>query len=92
MLINKDYDHAHDVQIAFKSDTDRFFSGPVEMITFGKAQYQWHPARRNGYADPAGPPVRSTVRGDANTRYTLPAASVTVLRGKIADEIPAPSH
>ena len=83
MLINKDYDHAHDVKVVFGDGTGKSFAGPVDVVTFGKAQYQWHPARRKGYADPDGPAVRSTVQSGPETQYTLPAASVTVLRGKI---------
>jgi hypothetical protein len=51
MLINKDYDHPYQVRVVFhdeSSKTDRSFAGPVSLITFGKGQYQWHPARRNG--------------------------------------------
>jgi len=83
ITINKDHDHPHDVRIEFRDDTQKVFSGVVDVITFGKAQYQWHPARRKGYADPDGPAARSAVQGGADSRYTLPAASVTVLRGKI---------
>jgi len=87
LLINKDYDHPHAVHIAFHDGggkSDHFFEGPVTMITFGRAQYQWHAARKNGYADPDGPAVESTVPGGgAETMYALPAASVTVLRGKV---------
>jgi hypothetical protein len=83
MLINKDHHHAHEVRVRFQDTTQKFFSGSTEMITFGKAQYQWHPARRNGYADPDGPPVTSTVHGGGDALYSLPAASITVLRGRI---------
>jgi hypothetical protein len=86
MMINKDYDNPHPVRVAFhdsESNTDRAFTGPVTQITFGKAQYQWHPNRKKGYADPDGPPVTSTVVGTTDTVYTLPAASMTVLRGKV---------
>jgi F5/8 type C domain len=83
MLINKDYDHAHDVRITFRGEAKKFLSRPVQMISFGKAQYRWHPARRNGYADPDGPPMRSSVQSGAEAQYTLPAASITVLRGRI---------
>jgi F5/8 type C domain-containing protein len=86
MLINKDYDNPHPVHVAFHDDaahSHSIFSGPVTMITFGKNQYQWHPARKEGYADPDGPPVTSTINGGADTRYTLPPASLTILRGKI---------
>ncbi len=86
MLINKDHDHPHPVRIVFHdavSNRDRFFTGPVAMITFGKAQYQWHAARKKGYADPDGPLASSQLKGGENTLYDLPAASLTVLRGKL---------
>jgi hypothetical protein len=84
MIINKDYDAAHPVKIEFRdSGQDHFFAGTVTMISFGKAQYQWHPARRDGYADPDNPPVVKAIAAGADTTYTVPAASVTVLRGKL---------
>jgi hypothetical protein len=92
LLINKDHDHDHAVRILFQDSEakkDSAFAGPVAMITFGKNQYQWHPARRNGYADPDGPAASSAISGGDNAVYTLPPASVTVLRGKIAEAIPA---
>ena len=86
MLINKDHDNRHPVRLIFRSEgsRDQTFVGPVTTITFGKAQYQWHPERKQGYADPDDPPARSTMTGRPNTTYELPAASLTVLRGKIA--------
>jgi len=50
---------------------------------FGRAQYQWQPLKK--MADPDGPIVRSTINATANTAYELPAASIVVLRGKIAN-------
>jgi hypothetical protein len=88
LLINKDHDHDHALRIVFQDSEGKkesAFAGPVTMITFGKNQYQWHPARRNGYADPDGPAASSTVAGGDNAVYMLPSASVTVLRGKIAE-------
>jgi hypothetical protein len=85
MLINKDYDHPHQVRIVFhnaESNREDSFSGPVTMITFGKAQYLWHPDRKKGHADPDSPPVKFTLTGGENTMYTLPAASLTIVRGK----------
>jgi len=86
MLINKDHDHPYPVQIEFH-DVDQSrnasFAGSVTMITFGKEQYQWHPARRRGTADPDGPPVTSTLAGGPGSRYNLPAASLTILRGRL---------
>jgi hypothetical protein len=89
MLINKDYDNPHPVQLVFHdedSKTDRSFVGPVDMITFGKEQYIWHPALRDGYADPDGPPARSTLPSGTNA-YTLPPASITVLRGRVGSPL-----
>ena len=86
MLINKDHDRPYPVRIVFRdtdNNRDTYFAGPVTLITFGKAQYQWHPARRKGHADPDGPAATSTLNGEENTRYTLPPASLTVLRGRL---------
>ena len=85
MLINKDYDNPHVVSIQFHdSDAkkDRSFVGSVARITFGKEQYKWHPAMRDGYADPDGPAARSALPAGTD-HFTLPAASMTVLRGRI---------
>jgi len=88
MLINKDHDHAHEVHIVFhdaETNRDSHFSGELARITFGREQYQWHAARKQGHADPDGPPARSTINGGAETDYDLPAASLTVIRGRLAD-------
>jgi hypothetical protein len=61
------------------------------MITFGKAQYQWHSAGKQGHADPDGPAVRSKMNDGKDAVYTLPAASVTVLRGKTSSAPSEPS-
>src|SRR5215469_2276389 len=87
LVINKDYDNAHPVHIRFEDSdakSELSFTGPVTMITFGKSQYVWHPNRKQGYGDPDGPAATSTIQGVADTIYTLPPASLTVLRGKIA--------
>jgi hypothetical protein len=87
LLINKDHETPHSVRIVFhdaESKTDRSFEGPVDRITFGRAQYVWHSAGREGYADPDNPPLRSTVQGTEDSSYTLPAASLTVLRGTLS--------
>lgn len=86
LLINKDHDNPHQVRIAFHdadANQDQSFAGAVAMITFGKAQYQWHADRKKGHADPDDPPQTSTISATGTTAYTLPAASVTVLRGKL---------
>jgi len=85
MLVNKDHDHDHAVKVVFadaESKRDRFFSGPVDRITFGAAEYQWHADGTSGRADPDGPPSKSTVTGGADALYQLPKASIVVLRGR----------
>jgi hypothetical protein len=86
MVINKDHDQAHKVRIIFHDagrNGDAFFWGPVTMITFGKAQYQWHADRKKGRADPHDPPASSQLTGGSDGLYDLPAASLTVLRGRL---------
>jgi hypothetical protein len=86
MLVNRDHEHPHQVKVIFRdsdSKRERSFAGSLTMITFGKEQYQWHPERKKGHADPDGPPVNSTIQAGQGTEYTLPAASVTVLRGTL---------
>jgi hypothetical protein len=56
----------------------------VDRITFGTAEYQWHPNGVNGYADPDGPPAKSKVTGGRETLYQLPKASIVVLRGSLS--------
>jgi hypothetical protein len=91
MLINKDRDNPYDVTITFHDadkNTDSSFAGPITTTTFGKAQYQWHPAGRNGYADPDGPAVTASFEAGASTLYTLPPASINVIRGKLEMQSP----
>jgi hypothetical protein len=86
MLINKDHENSHALKISFhdaENTSDHFLAGPVTLITFGRAQYQWHPARKSGYADPDGPAVTSAVSGGRDAVYQLPPASINILRGKI---------
>jgi hypothetical protein len=94
LVVNKDQENAHTVGISF-DDTEKgtrgFFAGPVSVTTFGREQYQWHANRMAGTpggapagtADPDGPAAKSTVSADVGTKFTLPAASVAVIRGAI---------
>jgi len=86
LLVNKDFDHPHALRIIFQNSSaggQAFLAGTVIMTTFGKEQYQWHPNRKKGYADPDGPPGKTTLQGKQDTNYVLPPASVTVLRGMV---------
>jgi hypothetical protein len=86
MLINKDHESAHAISISFRNGEEKTqsFAGPVAVITFGKAQYEWHADRKRGHADPDHPPARSALTADPHSLYNLPAASLTVLRGKLS--------
>jgi hypothetical protein len=86
LVVNKDQENAHRVRIDFRDlagKSDEHFSGPVNMITFGKEQYQWHPNVGGGTANPDGPPARSTVDASLDREFTLPAASVSVICGRV---------
>src|ERR1700683_1310782 len=47
MEVNGDRQNAHRVRIEFRGagGKENWFLGPVEVSTFGSAQYQWHPAQ-----------------------------------------------
>jgi hypothetical protein len=84
MLVNKDHDNPHDVKLVFRdTEHESSFAGTVSFTTFGKAQYQWHANRKQGYAEPDTPPAKSTMKVPSDNIYKLPAASVTVIRGKV---------
>jgi hypothetical protein len=54
------------------------------MVTFGSEQYVWHGSDANANADPNLPPVVSAIDVSPQTVFTLPKASVIILRGKVA--------
>jgi len=93
MLVNRDETSPHLVRVAFqdsKSKRNAYFSAPVTLVTFGSEQYVWHNDGSNSHADPDGPPIGGTRPGGSEATYTLPKASVTVLRGRVkAVEPPA---
>jgi hypothetical protein len=84
LVVNRDHDNQHTVHITFRdSGNEHHFSGPVEVVMLGPGQYQWHSDGANSYADPDGPPARSTVTAGAGTAFELQRSSVTVIRGKV---------
>jgi len=91
LAINKDHDHAHAVRVVFEdsgSRQSRTFTGRVTLLSFGRAQYEWHPNRKNGYADPNLPPVVTRPLAGPDKLYVLPPASINVLRGQVGDSSP----
>jgi len=84
LLINKDATNAHAVRVQFADEkSQRHFDGKLSVTTFGAEQYVWHPAGALSQADPDGPPAVSSLDERADTQFTLPRASITVLRGKL---------
>jgi hypothetical protein len=83
----QDHDQAQKVRISFHDGDAKQITSwqtPVTIISFGSAQYRWHPARKKGYADPNDPPLNTTLAGGRDAVYTLPPASLDVLRGRVA--------
>ncbi len=84
LFINKDRKDAHPVRIAFENGGKTgHFSGKVRVVTFGSEQYVWHGANASAHADPNLPPLVLSIDASAQTVFTLPKASVTVLRGEV---------
>ncbi len=86
MIVNRDQENAHEVRVVFENHAahqERAFSGPVRMVTFGREQYRWHSNGSYGHADPDGPPATRTLEGGSGASFTIPKASLTILRGKI---------
>ncbi len=87
MLVNRDENASHSVQVQFEDSAKRrtgHFGGAVDMVSFGAEQYVWVDAGPASHADPDHEPVGTMVEASANTHFTLPKASITVLRGKVA--------
>ena len=106
LIVNRDQHNSHQVRISFQDQAKHVtdsFSGAVQVLTFGSAQYHWQPAETRfmahsehagerpvvtntkGFADPDGPIKRTETTAGKNTSFDLPAASVTVIRGKISE-------
>jgi len=86
MLVNRDESNPHTIRVVLsdtKAKRDAGFAGPVALTTFGSEQYVWINDGPNSHADPDGPPISRTLNADQQMTFTLPKASVTVLRGKV---------
>jgi F5/8 type C domain len=86
LVVNKDQENTHRVQIDFSDSAAKkisHFAGRVDVISFGSEQYHWNPTIDGGSADPDGPPVRSTQSASSDMEFTLPKASVSVIRGRL---------
>ena len=86
LLVNRDETNSHTVRVVFddsKHKRNTSFSGPVTFVTFGSEQYVWINDGPNSHPDPDHPPVATLLQGPPAT-FTLPKASITVLRGRVA--------
>jgi hypothetical protein len=86
LLVNRDPVSAHALTVEFHDSlkhSNHYFQGTVRQVSFGADNYVWHAKGQNGYADPDNPPVISEKNGGKGVEYTLPKASVTVLRGMV---------
>jgi hypothetical protein len=71
MMVNRDQETAHRVKIAFDQagGASTGYAGIVNMVTFGRDQYMWHPSKTHfmAHAAHAGdPPVNANGPGHAD--------------------------
>src|SRR5947207_2702814 len=87
MLVNRDENNPHTVRVVFdgaRGKRDVSFTGPVRLVSFGSEQYVWINDGPNSHPDPDNPPAATTIAADSRSTFTLPKASVTVLRGNVS--------
>jgi hypothetical protein len=94
MAVNRDQQNAHRVRIAFNGPADKesSFAGPVEISTFGSAQYQWHPAQTRFMAhaeNAAQPTIVATTRGTADPDGPIVHTNLTAEKDTLYDLPPA---
>src|SRR2546429_1784190 len=85
MLVNRDENNPHSVRVVFADSRKKrqtSFAGPVTLVSFGSEQYVWVNDGPNSRPDPDHPPVSTRLQGPPST-FTLPKASITVLRGRV---------
>src|SRR5579871_763235 len=89
MLVNRDENNPHTIRVSFenaKEKRNQSFTGSVAWTSFGSDQYVWINDGPNSHPDPNLPPAaKSITDANAQTIFTLPKASITVLRGKLSN-------
>jgi len=96
MIVNRDQFNAHRVQVAFENGGAQkvtSFSGEVAVSTFGRAQYEWHPASTFFMAHEehaAEDPVLANTKGRADPDGPIVHSTSKASPGS-AYEIPAAS-
>ena len=84
LLLNKDLKRAHQVTVRFQQGRGRasaVFSGTTDLYQYSSAQYVWHSNKAHGYPAPDLPPAQGIYAGGV---LTLPASSLSLLRGPVA--------
>ncbi len=89
MLVNRDENSPHTIRVSFENSKEKrsqAFTGNVAWTSFGSDQYVWINDGPNSHPDPNLPPAaKSFTDANAQTIFTLPKASITVLRGKLSN-------
>ena len=86
MLVNRDQNNPHAIRVVFDDSRKKrnySFTGPVTLVTFGSEQYVWINDGPNSHPNPDNPSAAITITAGSQSTFTLPKASVTVLRGKV---------
>ena len=83
LMVNKDPSRDHSVRIEFASMASKaHFLGRIVIEQYSRNQYVWKPAGEEGHPLRSHPPHQFTVR--EGSPITLPAYSLTVVKGNIA--------
>ena len=95
MAVNRDQQNAHRVRISFEGpgEKESNFAGPVEVLTFGGGQYQWHSpqTRFMAHAEESGKPtIVMTSQGWADPDGPIVHSKLTAAQGTLYD-LPAAS-
>jgi len=81
MLINKDPNQSHQVEIIFRNGSQSDILPWAEVIQFSGAQYELSSDREHPVPLKSNPPARFRMEG--TTRLDLPNYSITIVRGKL---------
>jgi hypothetical protein len=88
MLVNRDENNSHTVRVSFENAKEKrnsFLSGNISWMSFGSDQYAWINDGPNSHPDPNLPPAAAIIAANPQTIFTLPKASITVIRGRLAN-------
>jgi len=88
LLVNRDENHSHTVRVSFENAKEKrnsFLSGNTSWTSFGSDQYVWINDGPNSHPDPNLPPAAAIIAANPQTIFRLPKASITVIRGRLAN-------